>query len=102
MFGTLGQGSSPFRDWNDLVMTQVSVDMWTAFARTYDPNPSPAYLNVRGYTNTTVALRKGGRWGAVLSGSRAPLRRIDSPLWNSGWVEEAQCDLLGYPLDIYG
>ncbi|KAJ2915741.1 hypothetical protein MD484_g4690, partial [Candolleomyces efflorescens] len=101
MFGTLGQSSSPFRDWDDLVMTQVSVDMWTAFARTYDPNPSLAFLNARGYTNTTVALKKGGKWGSV-SGSRTPLRRIDSPLWNSGWVEKAQCDLLGYPLDIYG
>ncbi|KAJ2933338.1 hypothetical protein H1R20_g3769, partial [Candolleomyces eurysporus] len=63
MFGTLGQRSLPFRDWDDLVMTQVSVDMWTAFARTYDPNPSSAFLNARGYTNTTVALRKGGRVG---------------------------------------
>ncbi|KAG9312339.1 Alpha/Beta hydrolase protein [Chiua virens] len=48
MFANLGQSALPFRDWNDLVLSQVVADSWTAFARTYDPNPSPAYLAARG------------------------------------------------------
>lgn len=101
MFGTLGQDSLPFRDANDLVLSQVSLDMWTSFARTYDPNPSSVYLETRGYKAAADALRKGGRWDAVKPCSKLPLRRIDTPLWSSGWVEQEQCEVLGYPLDFY-
>ena len=75
--------------------------MWTSFARTYDPNPSFVYLKTRGYTNTIEALRKGGRWEAVKPGLKLPLRRIDAPLRSSGWVEQEQCEVLGYPLGFY-
>lgn len=101
-FGTLGQSALPFRDWNDLVLSQVAVDAWSAFARTFDPNPSFAYLAARGYTNTTEALTRYGLWERVTPDTLAPLRIFDLPLSNSPYLEQAQCDLLGYPLTFYG
>jgi carboxylesterase type B len=102
MFGTLGQDRIPFRDWNDLVLSQVSVDMWTSFARTFDPNPSPLFLAARGFTNTTAALRLSGSWPEVTTSSKAPLRIFDAPSWNSAWQDQPQCDLLGYPATLFG
>ncbi|KAH7929551.1 alpha/beta-hydrolase [Leucogyrophana mollusca] len=101
-FGTLGQSALPFRDWNDLYFSQYAVDAWTSFARTYDPNPSFAYLAARGYTNTTEALLKYGLWEEVTTTSATPLRIMDVPLLNSAYLEQEQCDLLGYPLNYYG
>ncbi|KAF9555615.1 alpha/beta-hydrolase [Agrocybe pediades] len=101
MFGTLGQDNKPFRDWDDLVLSQVSVDIWGSFARLSNPNPSPAFLAARGYTNTTKVLQERGLWQAVTSKSKTPLRILDAPIRNSGWLEEEQCELLGFPLSFY-
>ncbi|KAF7359731.1 Cholinesterase [Mycena venus] len=98
-FGTLGQSELPFRDANDLPFEQVTVDAWTAFARTYDPNPSAAFLAARGYTGTAALLREWGTWENVQSGN--PVRILSVPSRGSGWLERAQCDLLGFPLDFY-
>ncbi|PPQ97238.1 hypothetical protein CVT26_000764 [Gymnopilus dilepis] len=103
MFGTLGQNEQPFRDANDLVMSQVSVDIWASFARSFDPNPDPAFLNARGFTNTTAALSRAGRWEQVTPGNenRTPLRLLDLPLGLSAFQEEEQCALLGIPFDFF-
>ena len=69
MFGTLCQSVLPFRNWNDLVLLEVAVDAWSAFARTFDPNPSFACLTARGYTNTTESLVKYGLWERVTPGT---------------------------------
>lgn len=102
MFGTLGQDSVPFRDWNDLVLSQVSVDVWGSFARTFNPTPSAAFLAARGYSNTTAALRQVGAWDSITPSTKTPLRLFDVPLSNSAWQEQAQCDLLGYPATLFG
>jgi hypothetical protein len=102
MFGSLGQDQIPFRDWNDLVLSQVSVDMWTSFARTFDPNPSPLFLAARGFTNTTAALRQSGSWAEVTTSAKTPLRVFDAPSWNSPWQDQTQCNLLGYPATLFG
>jgi len=101
MFGTLGQDNKPFRDWDDLVLSQVNVDIWGSFARVSNPNPSPSFLAARGYTNTTQVLKERGLWQAVSSKTKTPLRIIDAPFKNSGWLEEEQCALLGFPLSFY-
>ncbi|KIJ63492.1 hypothetical protein HYDPIDRAFT_175891 [Hydnomerulius pinastri MD-312] len=101
-FATLGQSALPFRDWNDLVLSQVAADSWSAFARTFNPNPSFAYLAARGYTNTTAALEQYGLWEEVTPYTETPLRLFDAPLSNSPYLEQAQCDFLGYPLTFYG
>ena len=103
MFGTLGQNQQPFRDANDLVMSQVSVDIWASFARSFDPNPDPAFLNARGFTNTTATLSRAGKWEQVMPGNanRTPLRLMDLPLGLSAFQEEEQCALLGIPFDFF-
>lgn len=102
MFGTLGQDSQPFRDANDLLLSQYAVDMWGSFARTQNPNPSAYFLAARGYTNTTKMLQQTGGWNKVTPREKMPLRIIDAPPTNSQWLEEKQCDLLGYPFTFYG
>ncbi|KAJ7679377.1 cholinesterase [Mycena polygramma] len=100
-FGTLGQSipGLPFRDEHDLPFEQVTVDAWTAFARTFNPNPEAAFLAARGYAGTAAALRAWGPWEDVRSSE--PVRALAWPSRGSGWLEQAQCDLLGFPLDFY-
>ncbi|KAF9234807.1 Alpha/Beta hydrolase protein [Melanogaster broomeanus] len=93
-FGTLGQVALPFRDWNDLVFSQIVVDAWSAFARTYNPNPSRAYLVARGYANTTAALMQGGLWEQVTPHAETPLCIFNVPLSNAPYLEQAQCQKL--------
>ncbi|KAJ7433577.1 cholinesterase [Mycena galericulata] len=98
-FGTLGQANLPFRDAHDQAFEQLTVDAWAAFARTYDPNPDAAFLAARGFLNTTVALREWGLWEDV--NSAVPVRVLSVPSRGSGWLEQTQCEVLGYPLDFY-
>lgn len=98
-FGTLGQSSMPFRDEHDLPFEQVTVDAWTAFARTHNPNPDATLLAARGYTATAAALREWGPWESVKS--EEPVRILAWPSRGSGWLEQEQCELLGFPLDFY-
>ncbi|PPQ97784.1 hypothetical protein CVT26_012787, partial [Gymnopilus dilepis] len=103
-FGTLGQDLKPFRDANDLILSQVSVDVWTSFARSFDPTPGAAYLAARGYANTSAALdlKRAGGWEPVTPFNGQPLRIMDVPFRMEGWLEEKQCELLGYPFNFYG
>ncbi|KAF8875886.1 Carboxylesterase family-domain-containing protein [Gymnopilus junonius] len=98
MFGTLGQNEQPFRDDGDLIMSQVSVDIWTSFARSFNPTPDPAFLN----TNTTATLSRAGKWEQVTPENKTPLRLLDLPLSLSAFQEEEQCALLGIPFDFFG
>ncbi|KAJ7500289.1 cholinesterase [Mycena galericulata] len=98
-FGNLGQASLPFRDEHDQVFEQVTVDAWSAFARTFNPNPDAAFLAARGFSNTTAALKAWGLWEDVKSA--VPVRVLSVPSRGSGWLEQAQCDVLGFPLDFY-
>ncbi|KAJ6577036.1 cholinesterase [Mycena vulgaris] len=98
-FGNLGQASLPFRDEHDLPFSQVTVDAWTAFARTHNPNPEPAFLAARGYTTTAAALVQWGPWEDVTS--RVPVRLLAWPSRGSAWLEQEQCEVLGFPLNFY-
>ncbi|KAJ6526421.1 cholinesterase [Mycena capillaripes] len=98
-FGTLGQSQLPFRDAHDLPFEQLTVDAWAAFARTYNPNPDAAFLAARGYAGTAAALREWGTWGDVSSAK--PVRVLAWPSRGSDWLEQAQCEVLGFPLDFY-
>ncbi|KAJ7613233.1 cholinesterase [Roridomyces roridus] len=100
MFGNLGQASLPFRDEHDLPFSQVTVDVWASFARTFNPNPSPAFLAARGFAGTAAALAQWGLWQDARS-TEAPVRVLDWPSRGSAWMEGNQCDLLGFPLNFY-
>ncbi|EMD64832.1 hypothetical protein COCSADRAFT_25820 [Bipolaris sorokiniana ND90Pr] len=65
VFGTVVPQGRPLRDDYDIPFSQFVLDSWTAFARTGDPNPDPAFLKARDFTNTTVMLEVQGTWGPV-------------------------------------
>ena len=82
------------------------VDIWSAFARTFDPNPDPRFLAARGFTDTLAQLAREERWAPVgerdLRVGGRPVRELQ---WESAMVpfgERAQCEFLGFPLDFFG
>lgn len=98
-FGNVARVGFPERDGNDMPFAQVVVDYWTSFARNLNPNPDLEYLKVRGYWNTINQIAVSGAWDPV----NAENPRMMQLQWNSfmtGFSEEKQCDVLGYPLDL--
>ncbi|KAH7382593.1 Alpha/Beta hydrolase protein [Phaeosphaeria sp. MPI-PUGE-AT-0046c] len=101
VFGTtVSQGRVP-RDQNDIPFSQFIVDTWSAFARTGDPTPDAAFLDARGFTNTSLLIAKGGKWNPVGKGNETPVRILDVDVRNEGWREAEQCDALGSGLEYY-
>lgn len=100
VFGTILFNNQPFRDDNDVPFEQFAVDTWVAFARTFDPNPDLAYLEARGYTNTTEVVKETGQWVPATKGNLT-LRALTWPPYQSGFREEEQCDGLGLPLTYW-
>lgn len=101
VFGTtVSQGRVP-RDQNDIPFSQFIVDTWSAFARTGNPTPDAAFLNARGFTNTSMYVTKGGKWDPVGEGNKTPVRILDVDVRNEGWREVEQCDVLGQGLEYY-
>ncbi|KAF8195298.1 cholinesterase [Mycena galopus ATCC 62051] len=98
-FGSLGEVELPFRDDLDLPFEQVTVDEWTAFARTYNPNPDAAFLAARGYSGTAAALREWGSWEDA--NGDEPVRILAWPSRGSGWIDRAQCEVVGFPLNFF-
>ncbi|KAL6306366.1 carboxylesterase from carbohydrate esterase [Sparassis latifolia] len=103
VFGTLPT-SEPYRDAEDLPFMQTTLDTWTAFARTYDPNPDPLYLAVRGYWTSFGQLAQQAQWLPVTNKTldTTPLRTLQWPSYMTEFAEQAQCEFLGYPLDYFG
>ncbi|EIW80188.1 cholinesterase [Coniophora puteana RWD-64-598 SS2] len=101
--GTLGQSAEHFRDTADWTLSQVAVDYWTSFARSFDPNPDPAYMTSRGYTKSAATMAAVGPWNVVspTAGADTDVRMMDIPLKDSAWIDAAQCYLLGYGIDYY-
>lgn len=101
VFGTTtSQGRVP-RDEDDIPFSQFIVDSWSAFARTGNPTPDAAFLNARGFTNTSMYVAKGGKWDPVGGGNTTPVRILDANVRNEGWREVEQCDVLGQGLEYF-
>ncbi|KAH9939541.1 carboxylesterase from carbohydrate esterase [Amylocystis lapponica] len=102
VFGTLGD--LPYRDAEDLPFMQTMFDMWTSFARTYNPNPDTKYLSVRGYSTTATQLAKEGAWTPVTKDNinGTPLRTLQWGSFQGELADQDQCKFLGYPLDYFG
>ncbi|BFZ64266.1 hypothetical protein YB2330_005407 [Saitoella coloradoensis] len=104
VFGNLPTNRPP-RDQNDIPFEQEMVDIWTSFARTYNPNPDPRYLTVRNYTSTQEELKAEGSWTPVtkrsLEQGGMPVRELMWPSYQTGWGDMEQCAYLGYPIDYY-
>ncbi|ODQ55053.1 alpha/beta-hydrolase [Saitoella complicata NRRL Y-17804] len=104
VFGNLPTNRPP-RDQHDIPFEQEMVDIWTSFARTYNPNPDPNYLTARRYTSTKEELKAEGAWTPVTKRSLAqggmPVRELMRPSYQTGWGDMEQCASLGYPIDYY-
>ncbi|KAH9947522.1 carboxylesterase from carbohydrate esterase [Amylocystis lapponica] len=103
VFGTL-PSDKPYRDTQDLPFMQLTLDIWTAFVRTYNPNPDPLYLAVRGYTTTATQLALEEPWLPVTQKTldTTPLRTLQWGSFQGALAERPQCEFLGYPLDYFG
>ncbi|KAG9234531.1 cholinesterase [Amylocarpus encephaloides] len=100
VFGTILRMGYPLRDENDLLFEQFILDSWTSFARSYDPNPDPNLLQVRGYVNTILELEMAGTW-APLGKNALTMRQLEWPSRQAGFRDESQCAALGWPINQY-
>ncbi|WVQ97821.1 hypothetical protein IAU59_004936 [Kwoniella sp. CBS 9459] len=103
VFGTHAYMGRPDRDGLDTPMSQYALDTWASFARTYDPNPDPAFLAARGFTNTTLAVKQAGNF-AKLDPENRTLRVFQWPSYTAGlevFSSKEKCDALGLSLDYY-
>ena len=99
VFGNIRRAGQPDRDGLDVPFMQVAVDYWSAFARTGDPNPDKAYLEVRGHAQSLAQIEQTGRWERV-DAEKPSLRLLQ---WNGGqipFVQNEQCQALGVPLNV--
>jgi hypothetical protein len=90
----------PLRDHIDLSFSQLITDSMTSFARTHNPNPSISYLRAKNHQSTLAQLdAPGGVWQPVTSVAN-PLRRLAWPSEQVPFIDIAQCEELGIPLDF--
>ncbi|EUC48655.1 hypothetical protein COCMIDRAFT_2516 [Bipolaris oryzae ATCC 44560] len=102
VFGTVVPQGRPLRDDYDIPFSQFVLDSWTAFARTGDPNPDPAFLKARDFTNTTAMLEVQGTWDPV--DVKKPMLKVLDVGEKGGMTEfreEVQCEVLGFGLEYY-
>lgn len=104
VFGTLPSTTSrPYRDDEDLPFMQQSLDIWTSFARTFDPNPDPQFLLARGFTDVAEHFAQQGRWEQVTKSNlqKAPLRQLQSTSFMTAFKESDQCNFLQFPFSFF-
>jgi Carboxylesterase family len=97
-FGNLAP--SAVRDPNDLYALQLVTAYFAEFIKTGQPNPSPEYLKVRGYTKTLDAVEKGEPWEKV-SSDTGPMRHFDYPSFSTEFGDLPQCAFLNYSISYY-
>ncbi|KAL8420055.1 hypothetical protein RB594_002999 [Gaeumannomyces avenae] len=98
--GNVAREGLPPRDDVDLPFAQLVLDSFVSFARSYDPNPDPAFLAARGYTGTLSQVQSSGRWQPSTAAGLT-MRVLDWPPYQSQFRELAQCDSLGLGLNYY-
>ncbi len=100
VFGNLARQDLPMRDEADLPFEQYTLDMFSSFARTSDPNPDEKLLTARGFNNTLRQLEASGTWRPSTSGNLTT-RVLDWPSYQSSFRELPQCTYLGLGLNYY-
>ena len=107
VFGGLGYTGQPDRDGLDIPMSQMTVDSWASFARTYDPNPDAAFLNARGFSNTTAEIAlSGSRWDPIDTSdiNNLQLRVFQWPTFQAPFdifSSVEKCQAFGFGYDFY-
>ena len=100
-FGTLIKNGLPLRDDIDLPFMQLTVDQFTSFARTYNPNPDVEFLRSRNYLSTLSHQQSpAGIWEPVNSGANS-IRVLDWPGQQQPFKDTTQCGSIGLSLDYY-
>ncbi|KAK5113862.1 hypothetical protein LTR85_010395 [Meristemomyces frigidus] len=90
----------PLRDPQDLMASQLISGYYAQFAKTGNPNPSLAYLQVRGYRNTTTGVAQSGPWLPVTS-KTGPAKTLDFPAPTVQFPDMPQCAFLNYSITYY-
>ena len=103
VFGSM-PANRPYRDDQDLPFMQRMVDVWSSFARTFNPNPDPGFLSARGFTSTAQQLAAQPKWEPVTKANLhgKPVQQLQ---WESVMMpfgQQDQCEFLGFPLTFYG
>ncbi|KAI0356107.1 carboxylesterase from carbohydrate esterase [Trametes cingulata] len=103
VFGTL-PANRPYRDDQDLPFMQRMVDVWSSFARTFNPNPDPRFLAARGFTDTAQHLAHESKWEPVTKANlhKSPVRELQWDSFMTPFGSLEQCQFLGFPLTFYG
>lgn len=100
VFGNVAFQGLPERDGNDLAFEQLTLDSFTSFVRTYDPNPDQGFLEARRYTNTSEELERAGTWRPATEGDLT-LRALRWESYQDEFRELKQCEALGLPLTYW-
>jgi carboxylesterase type B len=113
VFGNLARMGRPLRDDLDLPFQQYILDLFSSFARTFDPNPDTGYLKARGYESTLGILEITGPWKPSVKGEMK-MRVLDWPRAKSldwpgsadgdmmtGFRDLEQCAWLNLPITYY-
>ncbi|KAJ9154756.1 Carboxylic ester hydrolase [Pleurostoma richardsiae] len=100
VFGNLARQGLPLRDEHDLPMEQFTLDSFSSFARTYDPNPESGYLVARGYSSTLRELEMAGPWEPATKG-KMTMRVMDWPSYQEPFRELPQCQGIGLAVATY-
>lgn len=107
VFGGLGYTGQPDRDGFDIPLSQMTVDRWTAFARNFDPNPDQAFLDARGFTNTTIEMSQSGSdWQPIdiTNPDELSLRVFQWPSYQAPldiFSSTEKCEAFGFGIDFY-
>lgn len=88
------------RDANDLYSIQLVTGYFAEFVKSGQPNPSEAYLTVRGYTTTLAAVEATGPWEPIGS-DQGPIRLLDYPPTETIFQDLPQCAFLNYSISYY-
>ncbi|KAH7382860.1 cholinesterase [Cadophora sp. MPI-SDFR-AT-0126] len=101
-FGTITRNGLTYRDENDAKFEQFTVDTWTSFMRTGNPNPDEKFLKARGFESTRQEIERAGVWKPVQGGAKElEMRRLQWPSYQTTYGEVEQCETLGLSVDSY-
>ena len=103
VFGNLAFLGLPERDQYDTPFSRQLLDSWTAFARTGDPNPDPAWMRAMGYS-LDYGLGSDGPWLPAAPGT-ANVRRLgpigSAMIGPSNSKQSQLCSIMNVPQTLY-
>ncbi|KAI1393824.1 alpha/beta-hydrolase [Hypoxylon trugodes] len=101
VFGNLARQNLPLRDEFDLPFERLIVDSFSSFARSFNPNPDPEFLEARGYTSTLEEIESSGEWLPSTVEGDMTMRTLQWPSIQGPFTETEQCEGLGLGLGYY-